>query len=107
MAWGAAWLYKATGSAMYLGQAQRYLERHYKEDITEQTLYNDRGYYVSSWNNVAWATNVILAGLTDASKYWNMQQPSIENPCTCNIILLVISVVHAIFNKTITFISSH
>jgi len=68
MAWGAVWLYKATGNPTYLGQAQRYLERHYKEDITEQTLYNDRSYYVSSWNNVAWATNILLADLTDSSK---------------------------------------
>ncbi|GAX85347.1 hypothetical protein CEUSTIGMA_g12764.t1, partial [Chlamydomonas eustigma] len=39
------------------------------EDINEYTLYNDRDYYVSSWNNVAWLTNVMLAELTGDSQY--------------------------------------
>jgi hypothetical protein len=29
-------------------------------------LKRDRSYYVTNWNNVAWATNVLLAELTDA-----------------------------------------
>lgn len=29
MAWGAVWLYKATGDPNYLGMAERYLTRHY------------------------------------------------------------------------------
>ena len=30
LAWGGVWLYKATKDARYLGQAQRFLSRHYK-----------------------------------------------------------------------------
>lgn len=30
MAWGAVWLYKATGDPSYLGMAERYLTRHYR-----------------------------------------------------------------------------
>ncbi len=30
LAWGGVWLYRVTKDSRYLGQAQRYLTRHYK-----------------------------------------------------------------------------
>lgn len=35
------------------------------QDLDEESLKRDRSYYVTNWNNVAWATNVLLAELTD------------------------------------------
>jgi hypothetical protein len=29
LAWGAVWMYKATGNALYLGQSQKFLALHY------------------------------------------------------------------------------
>eukprot|EP00798_Chlamydomonas_sp_ICE-L_P013807 gene13807-19723_t len=69
LAWGGIWMYKASGNTKYLGQAQRFIQRHYQEDITSETLRRDRHYYVSDWDNLAWASNVLLAQITDAEIY--------------------------------------
>ncbi|KAG1680162.1 hypothetical protein FOA52_000275 [Chlamydomonas sp. UWO 241] len=69
MAWAGVWLHIATSEQHYLGQSQRYMARHYRQDLDGESLKRDRSYYVTNWNNVAWATNVLLAELTNVEEY--------------------------------------
>jgi hypothetical protein len=68
LAYASTWLFMATSERGYLGKAQRYLRQHYSQDISAQTLLSDRSYYSPSWDNQAWATNVLLAGLVSTGK---------------------------------------
>lgn len=68
LAYASTWLFMATAERVYLGKAQRYLRQHYTDDITPQTLLSDRSYYVPSWDNLAWTTNVLLAGLVSSGQ---------------------------------------
>lgn len=56
LAWGAAWLYKATGEQQYLDQAQR----------EYQNLGID---WTHNWDDKSYGTGVLLAQLTDDSLY--------------------------------------
>lgn len=38
MAWAGAWLHVATGDPRYLGQAQRYMARHYHEELDGESM---------------------------------------------------------------------
>ena len=58
LAWGAAWLYKATGNIKYLQNAQSYHEGNlYKYNFTH------------SWDDKSYGTHVLLAQLTENKKY--------------------------------------
>jgi hypothetical protein len=65
LAWAAVWMFKATNNALYMGQAQKFISRHYKEDVSLATMISDRTYYRSDWNNLAWNVNVLMTGMTD------------------------------------------
>ncbi|KAJ9528163.1 hypothetical protein QJQ45_005789 [Haematococcus lacustris] len=82
MAWGAVWMYKATREPQYLGQAELFMKRHkqglrvllavlvwLQEEMAADSLQFTRQYYVPDWNNVAWATDVLLANITDSNVY--------------------------------------
>ncbi|GFH21736.1 uncharacterized protein HaLaN_19098 [Haematococcus lacustris] len=69
MAWGAVWLHRATGEAQYLGQAELFMKRHKQEEMVAGSLQFTRQYYVPDWNNVAWATEVLLANATSSMVY--------------------------------------
>ncbi|KAL6761536.1 hypothetical protein V8C86DRAFT_830836 [Haematococcus lacustris] len=69
MAWGAVWMYKATREPQYLGQAELFMKRHKQEEMAADSLQFTRQYYVPDWNNVAWATDVLLANITDSNVY--------------------------------------
>ncbi|KAG1680163.1 hypothetical protein FOA52_000276 [Chlamydomonas sp. UWO 241] len=45
MAWAGVWLHIAKSEEHYLGQSQRYMARHYRQDLDEQSLMRDRSYY--------------------------------------------------------------
>ncbi len=42
LAWGAAWLWRATGDASYLTSARSYLAAHYARETDNSTLTNDQ-----------------------------------------------------------------
>jgi len=69
MAWAATWMYKATNNTLYMGQAQKFVARHYKEDVSLATMVKDRTYYRSDWNNVIWNVNVMLTELTGKKEF--------------------------------------
>eukprot|EP00955_Chlamydomonas_euryale_P087768 364323-Chlamydomonas_euryale.AAC.17 len=69
LAWAATWMFKATNNALYMGQAQKFIARHYKEDVDLSTMIKDRSYYRSDWNNVAWNVNTMLTGLTGKKEF--------------------------------------
>ncbi|KAJ9523924.1 hypothetical protein QJQ45_022417 [Haematococcus lacustris] len=72
MAWGAVWMYRATKEAKYLGQAELFLKRHKQvadEEMAADSLQFTRQYYVPDWDNVAWATEVLLANITNSNVY--------------------------------------
>ncbi|MEA5464964.1 glycoside hydrolase family 9 protein [Leptothoe sp. PORK10 BA2] len=56
LAWGAAWLYKATGEQSYLAQAQ----------ANYQNLGID---WTQSWDDKSYGTGVLLAQITDGANY--------------------------------------
>ncbi|KAJ9512105.1 hypothetical protein QJQ45_012739 [Haematococcus lacustris] len=69
MAWGAAWLHKATGEAGYLGQAELFMSRHQQEEVVARSLHHTRQYYVPDWDNTAWAADMLLAAATQRPVY--------------------------------------
>jgi endoglucanase len=58
MVWAAAWMYKASGQAFYLSDAEWYYPQHLRAeaDSVDLLLFN--------WDNVYWGANVLLADLT-------------------------------------------
>ncbi|GAX77149.1 hypothetical protein CEUSTIGMA_g4595.t1 [Chlamydomonas eustigma] len=69
LAWGAVWMYKATGNALYLGQSERFLATHYTTEATQAVLISDRSAYIPNWNNLDWYVNVLLASITGKQQY--------------------------------------
>ncbi|KAG1672206.1 hypothetical protein FOA52_002907 [Chlamydomonas sp. UWO 241] len=69
LAWAALWMYKATNNTLYMGQAQKFTDRHYKEDVSLATMVKDRTYYRSDWNNRIWDVNVIMTELTGKREF--------------------------------------
>ncbi|GFH14137.1 uncharacterized protein HaLaN_10134, partial [Haematococcus lacustris] len=59
----------ATKEAKYLGQAELFLKRHKQEEMAADSLQFTRQYYVPDWDNVAWATEVLLANITNSNVY--------------------------------------
>lgn len=66
LAWGATWLYKATGEQQYLTKAKQ----HY------QTPYVG---WTQSWDDKAYGTGVLLAQITDEQQYRNGVESWLNN----------------------------
>jgi hypothetical protein len=60
LAWGAVWLYKATGDNAYLNKAKSYVADA-----------SDSKYWSQSWDNVANGVNLLLSQITGESTYKN------------------------------------
>jgi len=60
LAWGAIWLYKATGDISYLQKAKEYVENA-----------SDAKYWAQNWDNVSNGVNLILSKITNDNKYKN------------------------------------
>jgi len=58
LAWGAVWLYKATGDQAYLEKAKQYVAKA-----------SDSVYWTQNWDNVSNGVNLILAKITKEQKY--------------------------------------
>jgi len=58
LAWGAIWLYKATGDSSYLDKAKTYVANA-----------SDAKYWSQNWDNVSNGVNLLLAQITGESKY--------------------------------------
>ncbi len=60
LAWGAIWLYIATGDNGYLDKAKRYVANA-----------NDAKYWSQNWDNVSNGVNLLLSQITGETKYTN------------------------------------
>ena len=60
LAWGAVWLYKATGDTAYLDKAKNYVANA-----------SDAIYWSQSWDNVSIGVNLLLSQITGESIYIN------------------------------------
>eukprot|EP00884_Botryococcus_braunii_P018967 jgi/Botrbrau1/5754/Bobra.0134s0026.2 len=61
--WAAAWMYRATGNSSYLNDVNKYYEAHKRlEGDRDKSL-------VTNWDNLFWASNVLLATTTDAGAF--------------------------------------
>ncbi len=69
LAWAGAWLYRASKDSRYLGQAEVFIERYYKEEVDPQTPNEDKVWYQHSWDNLSWAVNAMLGQMTGTGVY--------------------------------------
>ena len=60
LAWGAVWLYKATGDIAYLNKAKTYIANA-----------SDAKYWSQNWDNVSNGVNLLLAEITGETTYKN------------------------------------
>jgi endoglucanase len=65
LVWGAVWLYRATGDAAYLAQAEAGYDAQGNEPQTTTKAYR----WTISWDNKQYGTYVLLAQLTGRQKY--------------------------------------
>ncbi len=68
LAWGAVWLYKATGETKYLQKAKEYVEK------SQSAIY-----WAHNWDNVSVGTYLLLAKITNNSSYHQKLQTHLNN----------------------------
>ena len=68
LAWGAIWLYKATGESSYLAKAKEYVEK------SQSAIY-----WAQNWDNVSVGTYLLLAKITKESKYYQKLDTHMDN----------------------------
>ncbi len=68
LAWGAVWLYKATGDEKYLQKAKNYVEK------SQSAIY-----WAHNWDNVSVGTYLLLAKITNNSSYHQKLQTHLNN----------------------------
>ena len=68
LAWGAVWLYKATGETKYLQKAKEYVEK------SQSAIY-----WAHNWDNVSVGTYLLLAKITNDSSYHQKLQTHLNN----------------------------
>ena len=68
LAWGAVWLYKATGDHNYLVKAKEYVEK------SQNAIY-----WAHNWDNVSIGTYLLLAKITKDKKYYQKLDAHMDN----------------------------
>ena len=61
--WAAAWMYRATREPGYLADVTRFYAQHLEQEAATDTA------LVTDWNHVFWASNVLLANVTDQGAF--------------------------------------
>lgn len=71
--WAAGWMYRATGDVAYLADVGTFYQRYQVEEMP-----NDAG-FITDWNHMFQAANVLLAGQTDEIWYHNAVQDMLKS----------------------------
>ena len=78
LAWGAAWLYKATGNDSYLDKAKNYYSA-YMDNFSHYWTESNGEANTHYWNDKSYGTAILLAQETNSDKYLNDVESWLNN----------------------------